>query len=277
MEKAYLGIEVGARTGTFELTFLGTRGEIKIRSRWHRRHSSLLIRHNGARIMIDCGADWVRQLPAIAPTAIVLTHAHPDHAWGLAQGAPCPVYATKDTLDLLRAFPIHDRREIPSGKSIIIGGVRFKAYPVLHSIRAPAVGYCVSNKRRSFFYLPDVAWLPDASHALHGIDVYIGDAATIKRPLIRRRAGTMFGHTAVVTQLRWCQKANVSQAIFTHCGSEVVGGDARRLNALVRRLGHERGIDARLACDGCRLSFSEGGPAQLGQRMKRHAKVERRM
>lgn len=221
--------------------------------------------------MIDCGADWIRQLPAIAPTAIVLTHAHPDHAWGLAEGAPCPVYATKDTLDLLHAFPIRAWREIPLGKSVIIGSVSFKAYPVLHSIRAPAVGYRVSAKRRSFFYLPDVAWLPDASHALRRIEVYIGDGAIIKRPLIRRRAGIPFGHTAVATQLRWCQKAHVSQAIFTHCGSEVVGGDERRLNALVRRLGHERDIDARLACDGCRLSFPEGRPAQLCQRTRRRA------
>jgi len=69
-----------------DLTFLGTRGELAIRSRRHRRHSSLLIQYNDARIMIDCGADWLGRLSSVAPTAIVLTHAHPDHAWGLAKG-----------------------------------------------------------------------------------------------------------------------------------------------------------------------------------------------
>jgi glyoxylase-like metal-dependent hydrolase (beta-lactamase superfamily II) len=61
--------------------------------------------------MIDCGADWLNRLGAIAPTAIVLTHAHPDHARGLAKGAPCPVYATTQTLSLLQRFPICDRRK----------------------------------------------------------------------------------------------------------------------------------------------------------------------
>jgi ribonuclease BN (tRNA processing enzyme) len=54
-----------------KLTFLGTRGEIEIRSRWHRRHTALLVEQDGARIMIDCGADWLHRVRAIAPTAIV--------------------------------------------------------------------------------------------------------------------------------------------------------------------------------------------------------------
>jgi glyoxylase-like metal-dependent hydrolase (beta-lactamase superfamily II) len=56
--------------------------------------------------MIDCGADWLERVRSIAPTAIVLTHAHPDHAAGLAKGAPCPVYATKDTLALIARLMI---------------------------------------------------------------------------------------------------------------------------------------------------------------------------
>jgi predicted flap endonuclease-1-like 5' DNA nuclease len=95
------------------------------------------------------------------------------------------------------------------GKSVVIGGVRFKAYSVQHSIRAPAVGYRVSAQGRSFFYLPDVAWLPNASDALRRIDVYIGDGATIRRPLIRQRAGKLIGHVSMAAQLDWCQKAHV--------------------------------------------------------------------
>jgi hypothetical protein len=41
------------------LTFLGTRGEIDIRSRLHRRHSSLLVCAGGPLVMIDRGADWL--------------------------------------------------------------------------------------------------------------------------------------------------------------------------------------------------------------------------
>ena len=147
-------------TRALTLTFLGTRGEINVHSRRHRRHSSLLIQCDAARIMVDCGADWLGRLERVAPTAVVLTHAHSDHAAGLAAGAPCPVYATGETWALIHRFPIRDRRQLPLKKSIMIDGARFTAIPVEHSIRAPAVGYRVSAQNRRFFYLPDVAAPP---------------------------------------------------------------------------------------------------------------------
>ena len=244
-----------AKAASVELTFLGTRGEIAGRSRRHRRHSALLIEHAHARIMIDCGADWLGRAAAIAPTAIVLTHAHPDHAAGLAHGAPCPVYATDETLQLLRHYPIRDRRRMPIEKSIAIGGLKFKAYPVQHSIRAPAVGYRVTSKAGCFFYLPDVAKLPHVADALRGVDLYIGDGATMRRSMVRAKHGTLIGHAAMTGQLDWCAQAGLRRAIFTHCGSPIVRGDVRKLSATIRKLGRERGLDARLAHDGERLRF----------------------
>jgi phosphoribosyl 1,2-cyclic phosphodiesterase len=254
------------------LTFLGTRGEIDIRSRRHQRHSSLLVQRDAARIMIDCGTDWLGRLHRIAPTAIVLTHAHPDHAAGLAEGAPCPVYATRETWKLIRRFPIEDRRRLPLKKSITIDGIRFQAFPVEHSIRAPAVGYRVSAHDRSFFYLPDVAGLPNASGVLRGIDVYIGDGATIRRPIVRKRNGTLIGHAPILTQLGWCKRGRVRRAIFTHCGSPIVCGDTRKLNAALRQLGREHGIEARFACDGDTLLLSDerlrSRPQRMGKRVR---------
>ena len=235
------------------LTFLGTRGEIEIRSRRHRRHSSLLVRHGDARIMIDCGADWLGGLRAIAPTAIVLTHAHADHAAGLAAGAPCPVYATGETLALLRRYPIHDRRRLLPRQPITIDGIRFEAFPVRHSIRAPAVGYRISAGGGSFFYLPDVADLPSASRVLRGIDLYVGDGATVTRSMVRRKNGTPIGHAPISFQLDWCAKAGVHRAVFTHCGSQIVRSDPRRAERLVRELGRAHGIDAAIARDGLTL------------------------
>jgi glyoxylase-like metal-dependent hydrolase (beta-lactamase superfamily II) len=70
----------------------------------------LLIEYASARVMIDCGADWRDRVHSILPTFIVLTHGHPDHAWGLAGGAPCPVYATAATLEVVINYPVSDRR-----------------------------------------------------------------------------------------------------------------------------------------------------------------------
>jgi phosphoribosyl 1,2-cyclic phosphodiesterase len=206
--------------------------------------------------MIDCGTDWLGRLRAIAPTAILLTHAHPDHASGLAEGAPCPVYATKKTLDLLHHYPIHDRHRLVPRKSITIGGVKFEAFPVQHSIRAPAVGYRVSAGNRSFFYLPDVAELRDVLAALGGVDVYIGDGATMRRSMVREKNGSLIGHAPMTTQLGWCEGAGVRRAIFTHCGSPIVRDDSRQIERIVQRLGLERGVDARIAYDGLTLAIN---------------------
>lgn len=244
---------VAAKEDVIELTFLGTRGEIEARSPRHRRHGALLVEHANARIMIDCGADWLGRLHAIAPTAIVLTHAHLDHAGGLAEGAPCPVYGTSETQCILKRFPIGDRRKMPLTRTVTIGALRFRAYRVEHSVRAPAVGYRVSAKAGSFFYLPDVASLPSPSDALRGIGIYIGDGATLRRSMVRMKDGVLIGHTPIATQLRWCANAHVHRAIFIHCGSPIVRGNTRAFAAIVRDLGREYSIDTRLACDGDRL------------------------
>jgi phosphoribosyl 1,2-cyclic phosphodiesterase len=242
------------------LTFLGTRGEIELRTRRHRRHSSLLVQRPGARVMIDCGADWLGQLQRVRPSAIVLTHAHPDHAWGLADGAPCPVYASPETWDLIAAYPVKDRRTIRPRQPVTIAGLRFEAFSLEHSTRAPAVGYRVSAGRWSFFYAPDVVAIRERHEALTGVDLYIGDGATVVRSMVRRRQQALIGHTPVRTQLGWCAKEGVRTAIFTHCGSDIVGGDARKMQRVVHALGQERGVDARIAHDGLRLMLESRRP-----------------
>jgi phosphoribosyl 1,2-cyclic phosphodiesterase len=208
--------------------------------------------------MIDCGTDWLGRLDSLSPTAIVLTHAHPDHAAGLAAGAPCPVYATKQTWGSIRRFPVEDPRTLRSNRFIRIDGLRFNAVPVEHSVRAPAVGYQVSARDSSFFYVPDVAALQNVMGALAGMDVYIGDGATLRRSLVRKKGDVLIGHASVVAQLDWCKQAGVRRAIFTHCGSPVVRGDARALDAALQQLGREHGVEARFACDGDRLCLADG-------------------
>lgn len=165
---------------------------------------------------------------------VLEAHAHPDHAWGLANGAPCPAYATAQKWQLLAAYPINEHRIMPECQTIDANGIAFKTFPVEHSIRAPGVGYRIAADRRIAFYAPDVVAIRDPAAALVGIDVYIGDGASVTRPIIRRRNGVRVGHSPIRTQLDWCRAQGVARAIFTHCGSQIVGGDERVLSAVIR-------------------------------------------
>jgi len=252
------------------LRFLGTRGEIEARNRRHMMHSSLLIEHppGGRRIIIDWGKDWAApgrsgMLKRLRPHAIVITHAHPDHAWGLKKGCECPVFATAEAWREMRSYAIDptNRRIIKARVPATIGGIRFEAFPVEHSIRCPAVCYRVcaggadGASGACFVYAPDVVEIHDWQAALRGIDVYIADGASPSRALVRKRGNRIIGHASIRTQLQWCSEARVPRAIFTHCGSPIVAGDERRIAALIRAWGREHKVDARIAHDGMEVNL----------------------
>jgi phosphoribosyl 1,2-cyclic phosphodiesterase len=236
-----------------KLTFLGTRGYIEARSRRHRRHTSTLVSHRGKRVLIDCGEDWLGITHRPAPDAILVTHAHPDHAFGLRAGAPCPVYATSRSWRAMDRFPVpaERRRLLFPRKPVLIENMRIEAFPVAHSIRAPAVGYRVTAGAVSIFYVPDVVRIFDLRHAFAGIRVYVGDGATISRPILRRdrRTNETVGHASIATQLDWCARHRVPRMIVTHCGSAVVA-DERRALAKLRTLAEERAVGVEVAYDG---------------------------
>ena len=170
------------------------------------------------------------------------------------EGTPCPVYATEEAWEGLETFPIEKRETIPYREPTEITGITFEAFPVLHSTRAPAVGYRITAGRVSIFYVPDVAWIEDREAALAGIRLYVGDGVTISRSMIRKPGDTIIGHVPIRTQLTWCEKEGVDQAAFTHLGSEIVAGDEEAQMAKIHEMAEERGInEVTLAHDGMEI------------------------
>jgi phosphoribosyl 1,2-cyclic phosphodiesterase len=233
-----------------KLTFLGTRGEIEARTALHRMHSCLMVND---RILVDCGADWIGKLKALHPQAIILTHAHLDHAGGLKKGAPCPVYATPQTWDGLRHYPIREQEKIIPRRPVKIGNVELEAFVVEHSLIAPAVGYRITAGGVAIFYVPDLVSIRERHDALSGIRLYIGDGASIIRPILRRRGEVRIGHASIRDQLDWCHEEGTSHVVITHCGSQIVKTDASTATARVQALGRERGVQVRIAYDGLEL------------------------
>jgi phosphoribosyl 1,2-cyclic phosphodiesterase len=216
-------------------------------------HSSMQVAYYGKKVAIDCGEDWLGKVQGWRVRAIVVTHAHPDHAWGLKEGAPCPVYATEESWEQMGGFQIEQRRIIAPREPFEIENITCEAFPVLHSTRAPAVGYRVTAGRVTIFYVPDVVWIEDREGALAGIRAYIGDGATITRSMIRKPGETIIGHVPLRTQLTWCQKEGVSRAIFTQCGTQIVEGDPEAVEAQIQELAEERGVQAEIAYDGMQV------------------------
>jgi len=231
-----------------KLTFLGTRGNIKIRSARHYRHSSLLVSYRGEDVLVDCGEDWREELNHLNPSAIVLTHAHPDHVGGLAEGSPAAVYATADVWRAIGSWPIRDQRRLRKRAPLAIRGIVFEAFPVAHSITAPASGFRITGGAATIFYVSDVLDILDRDDAFAGIRLYIGDGASVVRPIVQRRDGTLVGHASIATQLDWCREQGITRALFTHCGSGLVRDESAERR--VAALGEARNVEARVARDG---------------------------
>jgi phosphoribosyl 1,2-cyclic phosphodiesterase len=225
----------------------------------------------GGRVLVDCGEDWLGRVGRLRPAAVLITHAHNDHAAGLKRGAACGVYASAESWRAMAAWPLSMRYVVLPRQQFALAGLVVEAWPVEHSLLAPAVGYRITAGSSRIFYVPDVARLPNALAALQDIDLYVGDGATLDRPLIRRRGSVRIGHATVATQLEWCKAAGVKDAVFTHCGSGIVRSEPRKIAAALLAMAREHGVRARFACDGMRMtvrtksSSSSGSGGRFGR------------
>jgi phosphoribosyl 1,2-cyclic phosphodiesterase len=217
-------------------------------------HSAVMVSGGGCRVLIDCGEDWVGRVRRLRPAAILISHAHDDHAAGLKRGAPCGVYASAESWRAMAAWPLAIRYVIPARHQFALANLLIEAWPVEHSVLAPAVGYRVTAGSGRIFYVPDVARLPNPVAALRDVDLYVGDGATLDRPLIRRRGSVRIGHAAIGTQLEWCAVAGVKNAVFTHCGSGIVRSEPREVAVALVEMAREHGVRARFAYDGLRMA-----------------------
>jgi phosphoribosyl 1,2-cyclic phosphodiesterase len=217
-------------------------------------HSAVMVSGSGGRVLIDCGEDWLGRVRRLRPDAILISHAHDDHAAGLKTGAPCGVYASAESWRAMAAWPLAMRYVVPARHPFALAGLLVEAWPVEHSVLAPAVGYRVTAGSRRIFYVPDVARLPNPVAALRDVDLYVGDGATLDRPLIRRRGSLHIGHATISTQLEWCAAAGIRHAVFTHCGSGVVRSEPRDVAVALATRARENGVRARFAYDGMRMA-----------------------
>ncbi len=237
-----------------KITFLGTRGYIKLQNKSHKMHTATIFSYKNKSVLVDFGENWIDKREILdGVDNIVLTHAHKDHAYGLEKGVFCPVYAKAATWGLIKHFPIEKkyRKVIKKQKPFKVSNMVFEPFEVEHSLLCPAIGFKITAGSIKVFYVPDVLWIKNREEAFSDISVYIGDGATISRNMVRRdkKSNKIFGHANIKTQLTWCNKESVEKMIVTHCGSDIVKIGDRKAKEKIQKLADEKGVEVTIAYD----------------------------
>lgn len=236
-----------------KITFYGTRGYVEESSPAHEGHSAFVVEWKRHRLLCDFGENRKGMLAAIRPDSIAISHAHPDHAWGLEEGTDRPVHASQTTHQVLADLPIAHRVVLPPGEARRVGPYSITLLPVAHSVRCPCTAIRIAAGQYTILYSGDVVAFPDPAAALAGVDLYVGDGSTPAGSLVRRHpSGELIGHTTVRAQLGWLGKAGVPRAIFSHFGKGPIEMGDAALREKIEGLGREKAPECRveIATDG---------------------------
>ena len=235
------------------LHFYGTRGYVEEKSRAHSGHSAFTVEAEGFRLLCDFGQNRKGLLEKIRPDAIFVSHAHPDHAWGLEEGTDIPVHASAITHEITRDLPVRERVTLEPERSVRVGPFRLTAFPVVHSVRCPCVAARIESGDFAMVYSGDIVAFERPEAALAGAALYIGDGSTLKGSLVRRHpTGPLMGHTTVRAQLGWLGKYGVARAVFSHFGKGPIEMGEAALKEALEELAAEK-------APGCRVAAARDG------------------
>ncbi len=200
-------------------------------------HENTYMVLKGAResILIDCGGNPIGRLQraGVSPdtlSAVILTHDHPDHIYGLSillmdlwllgYTDPLKLYAPASTLKTIRAimaahqwdqwprfFPV-EFVEIPAEVGVKVlenEDFTIAAAPGLHFV--PVVGLRVTNRSTgySIMYTSDTAPADSIKHLAHGVNL-----------LLHEIAGATFGHSSATMAGVMAREAQVEKLILIH-------------------------------------------------------------
>ncbi|HEV2080644.1 MAG TPA: MBL fold metallo-hydrolase [Allosphingosinicella sp.] len=193
-----------------------------------RRRVSILVEHEGTRILVDTGPDLREQLldaDVSDVSAVIWTHDHADHCHGIddlrqlfhARGAPVTGYARPATMEVLLhrfdyAFegkgdypPVVTIAALPD--ELAVQGVRIRITDQPHG-SVTSTGIRFDADGRSIGYSTDVSGLTgEMKDLFKGVDVWIVGA-------LRRGPHPSHGHLSQV--LGWIEEVQPGRAILTH-------------------------------------------------------------
>lgn len=193
-----------------------------------RRRVSILVEHDGTKLLVDMGPDLREQLLGASVAylnAAFITHDHADHAHGIddlrqifhAMRRPVDVYASGATLAVITRrfdYVFQGARGYPASCSahelrgpVTFGDITVTPFPQLHGgIESTGLRFDVGSK--SLAYSTDVkAFDERADGALAKLDLWIVDCLRwVPHPT----------HSHVEATLEWIENYQPRRALLTH-------------------------------------------------------------
>ncbi len=218
------------------LAFLGTSGAVP--SPW-RDTTALVFEVGRELVLVDCGGSPVQKLrrlglDPLALTRVVITHTHPDHAYGLpvlvqnlillGREAPLPVFCRAEHVETLRellrlfrlidregAFPVLFEGVAPRrGPLLQSGGLTISAAPNDHGAM-PNLALRVEGDGAAVVYSSDTRPCAAVVELARGADLLIHEATFAERD--RERAGW---HSTAREAGEVARAAGVRRLLLTH-------------------------------------------------------------
>jgi ribonuclease BN (tRNA processing enzyme) len=229
-----------------KIRVLGTRGEIEEEAPRHRMHSGVLIDET---LLLDLGE---KEFLDFSPSAVLITHLHPDHAFFVRKPASVEVL-------LYAPEPYNSMNILVPDEEFRVGEYTIRAIPTHHSKLVRSVAYRVEKDGQKFLYTGDIIWVDKKYHHLLGdLDLVITDGSYYRKGgMIRKdeKTGQIFGHNGIPDLIQLFSEYT-RYILLVHFGSwffSDIEGSEKKL----RELGDSMGMKVMTGYEGMEIDLAE--------------------